>query len=427
MNTTICNEKYRENSLIEGVKNGDLYQINCLLENINNINNINNVDKYGWNALMYACRRGYKEIVNYLLDKGAFIYIRDNDKWNVLMIASLSYQKEIIDILLDYELLKFGDKFINCNYKCGCLLINNRDVYGRNILMYACKDTNLDFIDFLLKKNIDINEKDINGYTALMFACSRGNIDVIKLLLTYNASIDIKNYEGETPLMISAQRGYIDIIKLLLDNNAILDDRDNKGMTVLTHSIGHINIIKLLLKFSMLINIVDNDGYTSLMHIAINSIGLKSNNSIDIIKLLLDNGCLINKQDINGYTALMHACVNNNDPYIIKLLLENGANPNIKEYYYGNNALLCIINKMNVIYINIENINLLLVYGINIYEKNKSGRTIFDIDINKLKNTKNIIQKWPFSSLIILLKELMVYHILDASTLIDLREFSYEI
>ena len=399
--------------LIEASKSGDLDKIDYLVKN--NVN-INYVDASGWNALMYSSIRGFKHIVIYLLQHQACIYIRDNDKWNVLMIASLSYQKEIIDIILDHEYNEFNANLRglnNNNFKSA--LINNRDIYGRNILMYACKENNLDFIDFLLKKKIiDINEKDMYGHTSVMFACFRGNINVIKLLLTYNVALNIKNYDGETLLMVASMQGFIDIVQLLLNNGAHINNKDNDGNTALIHAIkgGYINIVELLLNNNSFINDKNVKGMTPLMYACIYA------KNYDIVKLLLNKDSKINIQDNDGRNALMYACINNNEN-IIELLLNNGANIYMKEYIYRESVLVYSVIQRNI-HINI--VKLLLIYGGNINEVYENRTFMYNFPL--INDKKDLLIKWPFYIGIILFKHLRIYHELDAMTLIDLWEYT---
>lgn len=61
-----------------------------------------------------------------------------------------------------------------------------------------------------------------------------------------------------------------------------------------------------------------------------------------------------------------------------KILLEHGANPNARDKYFGNTALLNIL--ANSLYPNIiPNFELLALCGTDINAKNKDGKTVFDL------------------------------------------------
>ena len=65
----------------------------------------------------------------------------------------------------------------------------------------------------------------------------------------------------------------------------------------------------------------------------------RDDDNVEIIKLLLQNGADPNTQNHTGETTLIVATRNNNYPETIDLLLQAGANPHIQDNN-GNTALL---------------------------------------------------------------------------------------
>ena len=60
----------------------------------------------------------------------------------------------------------------------------------------------------------------------------------------------------------------------------------------------------------------------------------RTTSSLDTVKLLIENGADINIKEKDGWTALMLACRNSNTESsleTVKLLLENGANVNLRD------------------------------------------------------------------------------------------------
>src|SRR5690348_3179135 len=63
---------------------------------------------------------------------------------------------------------------------------------GLNGLHKACKEGNLDIIQILLAKNVEIDSVARKSYwTPLHFACSANHIDVVKYLLDQNPNLDL--------------------------------------------------------------------------------------------------------------------------------------------------------------------------------------------------------------------------------------------
>ena len=76
---------------------------------------------------------------------------------------------------------------------------NFRDVNHNTNLHMAVLKNSYKFVDYFIKKKININKKNKNGDTPLHLAMQKGDYDIIKLLLDNGASIKIKNKKGVTP------------------------------------------------------------------------------------------------------------------------------------------------------------------------------------------------------------------------------------
>ena len=110
-------------------------------------------DKLGWTALIYASRAGHEDIVELLLDKGAFIEATDNQGWTALMYAARDGHRDTVALLLKNN-----------------ASVNKRSDVGWTALMYAIQDGNVDIVDLLIKHGADIHVKDNNGKTAFTLA-----------------------------------------------------------------------------------------------------------------------------------------------------------------------------------------------------------------------------------------------------------------
>ena len=105
---------------------------------------------------------------------------------------------------------------------------------------------------------------------------------------------------------------------------------------------------------------------------------------------------------------------------IAELLTSSGADVNIRDSY-GNTAL-----HWASMYGHLEIVQLLLCQGADMSIRANSGRTALDIasSYGRLQEVANCLRKWPWTMAIIALKEnLAIYHLLDASTIIDLWQY----
>ena len=135
-----------------------------------------------------------KRFVNYhakLTSKNCFLKMKpdlnnkknsstiDSEKINELILANSNSRLDLINIK------KFRDSNYNTNL--------HRSVLKNNIK----------FVEYFIKKNLDVNKKNKNGDTPLHLAFKIGNYDIIQLLLEHGASIKIKNKKGITPFDIA--------------------------------------------------------------------------------------------------------------------------------------------------------------------------------------------------------------------------------
>jgi serine/threonine-protein phosphatase 6 regulatory ankyrin repeat subunit B len=185
----------------------------------------------GYNAIMCASRKGYRDIVELLLDRGANIHEKNNKGINALMCASSEGHKDIVELLLD--------RGANIHEK------NNN---GINALIYASSKGHKDIVELLLDRGADIKEKDCVGSNALLYASYYGHRDVVELLLDQGADIHDKNNEGGNALMEASLDGHCGVAKLLLERGMNISEKVNDGYSAysLAKLCNNVNFIYIL-------------------------------------------------------------------------------------------------------------------------------------------------------------------------------------
>ena len=121
------------------------------------------------------------------------------------------------------------------------------------------------------------------------------------------------------------------------------------------------------------INIQNEEGWTPLM---IASWYSNTTSTFETVELLLECGANPNLKDNIGHTALMHASINSNSTSTfetVELLLNCGADPNLKNNF-GNTALMIPSNYSNN-NSNDETVECLLKYNTNPNLQNNDGWT----------------------------------------------------
>ena len=217
--------------------------------------------------------------------------------------------------------------------------INSINVF---LLVRAAKIGDLDAVNDLLTRGVDLNAPDdddctalggaaFNGHTgvvkallvggakpdesrALLHASVCGSLEIVKLLLAHQANPNIDDFFGITALYRAAQYGFLDIANVLLDNGANPNKADHNGLTALNQAAcyGHTEIVKALLARGA----EHAKAPDILWHAAVSS-------SLAVVKELLAQGIKPNECP----TALV-AAVQEGHQEIVLELLANGADPN---------------------------------------------------------------------------------------------------
>lgn len=218
-----------------------------------------------------------------------------------------------------------------------------QDKDGLPAILWAALHNCVPLVLLLLEKGVDINLADNEGTTALHYAAHLGNLQLVQLLLSKGADIDAKDRSG-TVLHEACYRGLEPMVTILLDNGADIEATMKDGATtVLQWAViwKKEAIVRLLVKRGVNVHRRTKDGST-VLHPAV-SLRYES-----MIKLLLESGLA---DDINavsevgvfgdskGCTALHYTATAGGDERIGRLLLENGADMEVRDSL-GKTALL---------------------------------------------------------------------------------------
>ena len=333
------------------------------------------------------------------------------DDKNNLEVVKLAIEKRLhIDPTNGNALLKY---ISNCNKKQTDINfikfligkgsnINARDKNGYIVLWHFIKYRNVEIINLLISAGADVNNINNKNVTTLEYAyyCSNGKYDIIKLLINAGSNINGIHSNGSTflarlfsPNNFSPNK--FEIIKFILKRGGLMDLQNGNSNMLLEYAIKFdkihpdIDFIKLLIKYGAHIDAQDINLRTPLM------IALKYCKH-DIIELLLDYNPDINKQDKYNNTALIVAA-RYETPKVINLLIHIGADVNIRttdkynalHYAFKNNeeyrieiAKLLILAGCEVDVITKDILEIYMSYQLkNLMEENMNLKT----EVNDLK------------------------------------------
>lgn len=247
---------------------------------------------------------------------------------------------------------------------------------GVTPLMLAAKEGNEQEVIRLLDEGAKVNKQSQYGWTALIFASYYGHIEIVKRLLEHNA--DVNHVSGEMPTAFMATRGgydsttalreairnsHLDIAHLFLDSGARVnyETLDDGGAS------GDVSLVKNMLKQGLSLNdIPEKVGMGSPLNSAAR-VG-----DVAMIRYLVDQGADVNLRTWTDNTPLCSA-INSFNPEAVKILLEEGADPNLPRTRVGNFPPLyeaiyaiSVVNKDQIQRNNMyEIIDLLFQYGVD--------------------------------------------------------------
>ncbi|MEI0604086.1 ankyrin repeat domain-containing protein [Brachyspira alvinipulli] len=176
--------------LMNAVSKGDMKALEKLIKDDTDLNK--QYDKI--TPLNLAAARNDKEMVKFLVEKGADINLEDGYGYTPLIIAikyrNIGLAKNIIDLKPDLNAICSATGDTPLTY-----LVNANKYGGVADLCY-----------YMIKNGADINKKNKEGNTPLMIAAASYNYGIVGVLVNMGADYNIKNKEGKTAIDIASAR-----------------------------------------------------------------------------------------------------------------------------------------------------------------------------------------------------------------------------
>jgi ankyrin repeat protein len=213
-----------------------------------------------------------------------------------------------------------------------------RDARGKSLLHLASHWNQVEVVRLLVEKGADIEARDDDGCTPLHSACWNGQVETAKMLLDEGADIDARSPKGNTPLILgvlweSTRCGglkWLLMTSLLLERGADVNRANESNIAPLhcAMSAEDGRLCEMLLLHGADPELRTSAGLTPL-HKAVyqNVHGYCS--SLEQTKQLLQRGVDVQPMDNEGNTPL-HEAAQGDDPLVVGLLLEAGADRSIK-------------------------------------------------------------------------------------------------
>ncbi|CAH3156860.1 unnamed protein product, partial [Porites lobata] len=275
--------------LVNASSNGNLQEVREILEA-----HPGKIDhkRGGKTALHVACDQGRKEIVQYLLGKGADKDIKDGQDYSALHHAAYGDRSgETVTVMLNTGTnVNVSDNknkstplhlAVNQGNDAGVrsLLasrhcdVNCQDLAGDTPLHDAISKEKNAIVNLILRsERLEISVFNGRGFNPLHQACMKGNLHAVqKIIDKYPGLIEIPKEDGFTALHLAAFNNHLDIARcLLLSGHCDINLRNNKRQTALALAVSeaYTAMIELLVEHGADVNADDEDGDTPL-HLAV--------------------------------------------------------------------------------------------------------------------------------------------------------------
>ncbi|KAI9650422.1 hypothetical protein NHQ30_000436 [Ciborinia camelliae] len=220
--------------------------------------------------LLFAIEKGNIGIIRLLLDRGVDIEAMNSANQTPLLFAIEKGNIDIIRLLLDngadLEVNKDERETNPSKFQLPLSLGEVKRLRGQMPLHLAIEKGNINIIQLLLDKGIDLEGKNWKIKKSLVLAIDKEDINIIQLLLDRGADLEAGCSIDQIPLFLAIKKGNINIIQLLLDRGADFEAKNWKDETSLFLAIekGNINIIQLLLDKGVDLEAEDSAGQTPL-------------------------------------------------------------------------------------------------------------------------------------------------------------------
>ncbi len=190
-------------------------------------------DHNGATALHLAAEAGHVDAVKVLIALHANMHSMNNKGLMPVDVAVQNGKFAVAEILVAFDIYE-----------------NRHKLNGKNILTALDCFKNLDFLEFLVKKDFAIFLDVIDNHenTLLHIAVNANHTNLLRTLLQKNVDINVVDSSLETALHIAVKKGNVQCVKILLENNINRDalNKDGKSALQLAQERGLDQILQLL-------------------------------------------------------------------------------------------------------------------------------------------------------------------------------------
>ena len=175
---------------------------------------VNTFDKAENTPLILAAWKGFKAVVNVLLDNSTDLPATEDQLRELVVYAASAGMERLFDSLVTAGAdLDFESKT------------------GGSVLHDAAGGRSPQIVSRLLQLGKDLNEQDLYGRTPLHYAAEKGRVDVVRNLLSNGAAMNTRSLSGRTALNLAREYGRDSVLALLTEAGAATADIEFPELT----------------------------------------------------------------------------------------------------------------------------------------------------------------------------------------------------
>ena len=229
--------------------------------------------------------------------------------------------------------------------------------FCRTALMLAVLHGQTEAVRMLLKSGANFKLKDVAGWTAFGLACREGFLEAAQTLVSAGDKVGQKLPGRAVGLHVAAEGGHFEMVDWLLGQGLSIDAKTSRGETalLLAASSGHLTLVERLLEHNADPNVTSRDGRTPLTAVLVTLrrqeiphsqafsgqyisvqftddgvfalVPAPEDEILGLVELLLRSGASPTLESSNPPLSI---AAHYGHLRIAKLLLEHGADPNVR-------------------------------------------------------------------------------------------------
>jgi len=266
-------------------------------------------------ALLDAAWRGFDDLVNLLIKKGANVNARDSIDYSPLLQAVIggsrhSARATIVQSLIDNgAIFESGEKdkalvqaafngsveIVKMMIKFGAN-VNAADKYHRSPLFAAVTSNRFEpeIVQSLTDSGAIWEPQDRDE--ALFKAAKAGSLDVIKILITNGADVNLRD-KNQSTTILEAVKGSkphrAQTVQYLMDHGAKLESQEWDEVLLEAAGRGCVEVVNIAIKNGANVNVRDKDQSTPLIEAIFHNGG----DNTELVKILCSNGADVHLKD----------------------------------------------------------------------------------------------------------------------------------